>query len=40
MEPAADIPLWKKLGWFALLWIGGVVAIGAFAYLLKFLIPA
>lgn len=40
MEPVADTPLWKKLAWFAALWVGGVVAVGTFAYLLKFLIPA
>jgi hypothetical protein len=39
MEPSEDIPLWKKLVWFAVLWIGGVLAVGAFAYLLRFLIP-
>lgn len=40
MEPVANVPLWKKLGWFVLLWFGGVLAVGTFAYLLRFLIPA
>jgi hypothetical protein len=26
---------WRRIGWFVLLWAGGVVAIAGFAYLLR-----
>jgi hypothetical protein len=26
---------WRRIGWFVLLWAGGVVAIGGFAWLLR-----
>jgi hypothetical protein len=39
MEPAKDLPLWKKLGWFVALWAGGVITVVAFGYLMRFLIP-
>jgi hypothetical protein len=28
-------PLWRRLGWFVLLWAGGVAAVGAAAFLIK-----
>ena len=32
-EPLA--PLWQRLGWMALIWLGSVAALGAVAMLLK-----
>lgn len=28
-------PLWKRLGWMALLWLGGVAAVGSVALVLR-----
>ncbi|MCC5977716.1 MAG: DUF2474 family protein [Salinarimonas sp.] len=28
-------PLWKRLGWFALLWIGGFVALTIVAMIIR-----
>ena len=28
-------PLWKRLGWLAAIWVGSVLALGAFAQLLR-----
>lgn len=28
-------PWWKRLGWFVLLWLGGVLALSAFAWGLR-----
>ncbi|MBC2778493.1 DUF2474 domain-containing protein [Parasphingopyxis sp. GrpM-11] len=28
-------PLYAKLGWFVLLWAGGVLAVGSVAYILR-----
>ncbi|WP_263140492.1 DUF2474 family protein [Pseudomonas sp. RIT-PI-AD] len=28
-------PLWQRLAWFAGLWLGGVLAVTALAYLIK-----
>ncbi|RZI42488.1 DUF2474 domain-containing protein [Herbaspirillum sp. HC18] len=36
----AERPWWKKLGWFALLWAGGVTTLGAAAYAIRFLMHA
>jgi len=30
---------WRRFGWFVLLWVLGVVVVGAAAYLLRLLIP-
>ena len=35
MDEQTPAPLRKRLGWFVLLWAGGVLALGAFAYLLR-----
>ncbi|MEO1920895.1 MAG: DUF2474 domain-containing protein [Sphingomonadaceae bacterium] len=32
---AERAPLWKRLGWMALIWAGSVAAIGAVAYVLR-----
>lgn len=32
-------PVWKKLGWFALLWVAGVSAVALLGYLVKWIIP-
>jgi hypothetical protein len=29
-------PLWKRLAWFAALWIGGVATVSAVAYAIRF----
>lgn len=28
-------PLWKRLGWMALLWLGGVAVVGSVALVLR-----
>lgn len=28
-------PRWRRLGWFILLWLGGVAAVAGVAYLLR-----
>ncbi|PQA89531.1 DUF2474 family protein [Hyphococcus luteus] len=35
MRAGDDSPLWKKLGWFVLLWIAGVSAVMLIASILK-----
>lgn len=32
-EPAG--PLWKRLGWFVLLWAAGVAVVGTVAWLIR-----
>lgn len=32
--PSSDPPLWRRLGWLALYWAGGVLALGAVALIL------
>jgi len=32
-------PLWKRLGWFALLWAGGVLAVTVLAWLVRLVTP-
>jgi hypothetical protein len=34
--PGADPPLWRKLAWFAGLWIAGVAAVGLVAGLIRY----
>ncbi len=36
-EASSPAPWWKRFGWFVLLWAGGVLALGAFAYGLRWL---
>jgi hypothetical protein len=34
--PPSPLPTpWRRIGWFVLLWAGGVVAIAGFAWLLR-----
>lgn len=33
--PAPKPPLTRRLAWFAALWLGGVLAVGILAYLIK-----
>jgi hypothetical protein len=35
LSDAAPAPLWKRLGWFVLLWAAGVAAVGSVAFLLR-----
>lgn len=39
MAETQDLPLWKKLGWFIALWVGGVVTLTLAVFILKALIP-
>lgn len=32
-------PLWKRLGWFVLLWVGGVLAVTILAWLVRSVTP-
>ncbi|MEZ5707994.1 MAG: DUF2474 domain-containing protein [Blastomonas sp.] len=34
-DPAANRPLWQKLGWMALIWAGSVALLGTIAYVLR-----
>jgi hypothetical protein len=34
-EPSDPGPLWKRLGWFVLLWAASVLALSAVAYLIR-----
>ena len=36
MAPATPLPLWKRLAWFAAIWAGSIVGLGAVATLLRF----
>ncbi|SJZ96116.1 DUF2474 family protein [Consotaella salsifontis] len=38
MEDRAPASLWRRLGWFAALWAGGVLAVGSVAYLIRLMI--
>ena len=40
MDRVPETPLWKKLGWFAALWAGGVLAVSLLAFLVKLVYPA
>ena len=33
--PVPVHPRWRRLGWFVLLWLGGVAAVAGIAYLLR-----
>ncbi|GJE77156.1 DUF2474 family protein [Methylorubrum suomiense] len=33
--PQHQAPLWRRLLWFAALWIGSVVSLGAVAFVLR-----
>ena len=35
LEPGAPAPLWKRLGWLAVYWAGGVAVLGVVAMLLR-----
>lgn len=40
-RPAAGrSSVWRRLGWFAAIWAGGVLALGLFAWLLRLLMRA
>ena len=30
-----DAPLWQRLGWMALIWLGSVVALGLVAWVIR-----
>lgn len=34
-QAAASGPLWKRLAWFVGLWLGGLAAVAALAWLLR-----
>lgn len=40
MPRAAPSPRWRRLGWFVLLWLGGVAAVGSLAYMLRAIVKA
>lgn len=40
MKRPPEQPLLKRLGWFVLLWIGGVMSVTILAYVVKALIPS
>lgn len=35
-ERRPEPPLWRKLAWFAGLWIAGVAAVGLVAFLIRY----
>ena len=34
-EPTGDAPLWRRLGWLAVYWAGGVMVLGVVAMILR-----
>jgi hypothetical protein len=40
MKGAAPSSGWRRLGWFVLLWLGGVATVGALAYALRAIVRA
>jgi hypothetical protein len=38
MAPRGDRPLHQKLAWFALLWLAGIAAVGAAAWIIRLLL--
>jgi hypothetical protein len=39
-DPAANKPLWKKVGWLIVIWSGSVVALGIAAEVLRMFMTA
>ena len=35
MGQPSDRPLYQRLAWFALLWLAGIVAVGAVAWIIR-----
>lgn len=35
---ATPAPLYQRLGWFALLWLGGVLAVGVVGLVIRFMV--
>jgi hypothetical protein len=35
MRAPGDAPLWRRLAWFIALWLGGLLAVGAVALLIR-----
>lgn len=35
MRAPGDAPLWRRLAWFVVLWLGGLLAVGAVALLIR-----
>ena len=35
LEAGAPAPLWKRLGWLAVYWVGGVAVLGVVAMILR-----
>lgn len=33
--PADSAPLWKRIGWMALIWLGSVLVLGAAASIIR-----
>ncbi|WP_213875699.1 DUF2474 domain-containing protein [Pseudomonas sp. dw_358] len=40
METERKLPLWKRVGWLVLIYIGSVVGLGVVAMLLRLLMSA
>jgi hypothetical protein len=38
LEPGEPAPLWRRLGWLAIYWAGGVLMLGAVAVVLRSII--
>lgn len=39
-QPQAPQPLWKRLGWLVVIYAGSVLALGAFAMLIRLFMTA
>ena len=38
-DPAQQQALWKRLGWFILLWAGGLLAVTILAWVVRLVMP-
>ena len=36
--PASSLPLWRRLAWFAALWLGGVAAVALVGLVIKLML--